>query len=307
MKILILSPNQINRYNWGHALFRKEIGCQHNTLYYGEGYPKYNPKLSVPEIIKKFYKKDKPDVILTYGWRYSVPFKGLGDITDIGKVHINVDYVREPGITKQNKFFKQNKYDLVFAITQRALDLHIKNKVCNIVKLLPFSVDTKIYKYLYLPKENRVFASFTDRVDIYPNRRKARNALKKAGIKVTNKRIIHRRLINNINRCKITLTSNNKFGSLSMRYTETLGCGGFLLADKPEDLELLGYEDGKHLVIYKNINDLVDKAKYYLNPKNENERCKIAKQGMKFVRRYHSCEQRVKDFAKIINEELGIK
>ncbi len=305
MNILLLHPNRIKVYNWGHALFRNEIGRQHNVIYYGPGYPNYNKDLTVKEIIERFCDKE-PDIILTHGWRYSLPFKGIHNINNIPKIHINVDYVREPGITKQNKFFAKNKYDLVFAITQRALDLHIKNKVCDKVHILPFSVDTNIYKNLKVKKKNIVFASYTDRTDIYPNRRKARVVLLKAGIKVIKKRLIHRQLITNINRCKISLTSNNIFGSLSMRYTETLSCGGFLLADKPEDLELIGLEDGKHLVIYKNMKDLVRKAKYYLDKKNENERAKIAKQGMDFVRKNHSCEVRVKEMNKIIKDELGI-
>ena len=89
-----------------------------------------------------------------------------------------------------------------------------------------------------------------------------------------------------------------------MRYTESLACGGFLLADKPEDLELVGLEDGKHLVIYKNLKDLVIKAKYYLNPKHEKERAKIARQGMEFVREHHSCEKRVKEMTQMIKREL---
>lgn len=306
MKVLILAPNHSHKYNWGHFLFRQEIGRQHNVIYYGEGFPNYSPKLTVKQVLCKFYKKNKPDYILTHGWRYSIPFKGLGDITDIPKVHINVDYVREPGISQQNIFFAENKYDLVFAITKRALDLHIKNNVCDKVRILPFSVDTNVYKNLNLPKENRVLASYTDREDIYPNRKAARKVLEGAGIKVTKKKVIHQNLIININRCKITLTSNNIFGSLSMRYTETLSCGGFLLADKPEDLELVGLVNKKHLVIYKDLKDLVDKAKFYLDPKNEKQRSKIALQGMEFVRKNHSCEQRVKEMTKIIKDELGI-
>ena len=167
MNILILHPNRMFSYNWGHALFRQEIGRQHNVIYYGQGYPKYTPKLPIKKVLDRLYnKKPKPDFILTNGWRYSLSFKGLGEITDIPKVHINVDYVREPGITKQNIFFAENKYDLVFAITQRALNLHIKNKVCDKIRLLPFSVDTNIYKNLNLKKRIE-FLQHTQNVQIF--------------------------------------------------------------------------------------------------------------------------------------------
>jgi spore maturation protein CgeB len=146
--------------------------------------------------------------------------------------------------------------------------------------------------------------AYSDRTDIYPRRKKARAALKRAGFKIMERRIIHNALINAINRCKITVTSNNIFRSLSLRYTETLSCGGFLLADRPEDLNKLGFVDGKHLVIYNDIGDLVKKARYYM--KNDKEREKIAKQGMNFVKENHSCERRVQQMNEIIHRELGI-
>jgi len=302
MKILLLSPNQIHRYNWGHQLFRNEIGRQHDVLYYGEIFPKFNKNLNVKQIMKQM--KFKPDIIMTYGWRYSKNFEGLGEIKNIPKVHITVDYGRPKGIPPQNEFFKKNKYDLNFAISKNAYRLLLKNKVCDKTEILPFSVDTNIYKCLNLKKEDIVLAAFTSRKDIYPNRTKARQVLKNAGFRLMSKRVVQRNLIRWINRSKITLTSNNIFRSLSLRYTETLACGGFLLANEPEDLELLGFKDGVHLVIYKDMNDLKDKVEYYM--KHNKERKKIETQGMKFVRKNHSCKVRVKQMTKIIKEELNV-
>ena len=51
MNFLILSPNQSKKYNWGHHLFRQEIGRQHNTIYYGEGFDRYNSELNVKQVI----------------------------------------------------------------------------------------------------------------------------------------------------------------------------------------------------------------------------------------------------------------
>lgn len=306
MKILILNPNQITRYNWGHQLFRNEIARQYDhAIFYGPGFPKYNPKLTVPQIIKRFCKGD-PDVILTYGWRYSKDFNGLDKINNIAKVHITVDYVRKQGFPKQNRMFNQNKYDLVFAITQTAMQNQVDNKVCDKIRLLPFSVDTTVYRNMNLPIENFVLTSYSNRTDVYPNRQKVRKAIAKMGYKTTTKRIIHKQYVRAINRCRIAVTSNNIFKSLSMRYTEVLACGGFLLADKPNDFELLGFEDNKHLVLYNGIKDLKNKVQYYMNPNHNAERQKIANQGMKFVRKNHSCKVRAQQFKKIIHEELGI-
>lgn len=302
MKILMLGPNQIHRYNWGHQLFRNEIGKQHDVLYYGERYPKFNKSWNVQQIMKQM--NFDPDIIMTYGWRYSQDFKGLGKIKSIPKVHVTVDYAKPQGIITQNEFFKKNKYDLIFAITKRAQDLQIENNVAPVVELLPFSVDTNIYRPLKLKKEKIVLAAFATRSDVYPNRIKAIKTLKKAGIRLMQKRVTQRKLVNWINRAKVTITCNNIYNSLSLRYTETLSCGGFLLADKPDDFDLLGFKEGEHLVIYNNLEDLKKKVIYYLDEKNEKERQQIATQGMNFVRKNHSCKKRVKQMTEIIGRVI---
>jgi len=306
MKILFLSPNQINRYNWGHQLFRNEIGRQHDVVYYGQGFPNFDKNWNVKEIIKKKYNGGKPDAIFTYGYRYSVGFKGLGEIDDIAKIHIVVDYGGKINrIPIQNKFFFENKYDMMFGVTSLTYDVLVDQKVCPIVEPMDFSVDTNIYKKIPgIKKRDAVLAAFTTRADIYPNRLKAIKILKKAGMRVESKRVVQKKLIESINGCKVTIASNNFVHSLSMRYTETMACGGFILADKPADMERVGFVDGKHLVIYSDLNDLVKKTKYYM--KNDKERENIAIEGMKFVRKNHSCKVRVKEMTDVIKDKLGI-
>jgi len=303
MRILLLSPNQIHRYNWGHQLFRNEIGKQSQVKYYGERFPEFDKNLSVKQIINKKCEWT-PDLILTYGWRYSTGFEGLGSITDIPKVHITIDYGRPDGIPVQNKFFKKNKYDLVFAITLNAHRLLKKNNVCDNIQMLPFSVDTNVYKNMGIAKKNQILAAYTTRPDIYPNRGQAQIVARQTGYPVITKRIVQKNLIKSINSSKICITSNNIFRSLSMRYTEVMACGGFLLADRPEDMELLGFVDKKHFVVYNGMADLSNKIKYYMT--HDKEREQIAKQGMKFVRKNHSCTKRVHDMLEIINKELRL-
>jgi len=310
VRILILSPNQIARYNWGHQLFRNEIGRLHDVIYYGEGYDGWDPNLTVKEIIRKIYLSSAiPQIILTYGWRYSRSFRGFDDVRDIPHVHISVDYVEKKGrfpgtIDRQSGFFDYIKPDIVFGITSHAVDNLKKDKVCNRVYMLPFSVDTNFYKKIPdVIKVIDVLASFTVRDDVYPNRKRVLKLLKSMeDLETLSKKVIGLQLIKSINASKIIITSNNIYDSLSMRYTETLACGGFLLADKPDDFDRLGYVDGKHLVIYKDMKDLQGKIQYYL--KYEKEREQIAIQGMKFVRKNHSCEVRAREFTSIIKREL---
>ena len=306
MKILLLSPNQIKRYNWGHQLFRNEIGRQHDVLYYGDGYPNYNPKLNVQEIIKKHYKT-KPDIILTYGFKYTLAFRGLGDIKNIPKVHISVDYFGKKGkfkgtLLKQNEFFKRNKPDLVFGVVSEVVDNLRNNNISDKIFLLPFCVNTNIYKVCNNNKSIDVLAAFTTRDDVYPNRNKIHKLLNRMNVTKITKRVIHKQLVNCINQSRICITSNNIFRSLSMRYTEVLSSGGFLLADKPSDFDKLGYVDGKHLIIYNGLKDLKNKIIYYLNKPKERKR--ISKNGTLFVRNNHSCKVRVKQFTNIIKKEI---
>jgi len=300
MKILILNANTIRRHNWGHQLFRNEIGRQHDVIYYGRKHKGYaGPELPISEIIDR-YCNGKPDVLLTYDTYRNVKNPGIEKVNDIIKININVDY--EANVKIQDNHFKKHRYDLIFSIVQSSLDIMKEHNVCKRLYLLPFSVDTNIYKKLKLKKEYDVCAVYKVRDGQYPNRGKIHDILNKMNIKTITRTVVKKNLIKAINESKIIITSNNRFGHLSMRYTETLACGGFLLADRPKDLDKLGFVDGKHLVLYKNLKDLKSKIKYYLNHGKERE--EIAKNGMNYVRANHSCERRVKEMTDIIKKEF---
>ena len=307
MKILLLSPNQINRYNWGHQLFRNEISKHEDVFYYGEGYSNFNKKLTSPEIISKY---GPFDLLLTYGLRYTLPFEKIEEVK-IPKCHIIIDlFPPHPGgykggmYTKFKPFFEKNKYDLFF-YRQRCQSDYLKEIGSSVPSAwLPFSVDIDKYRNLNLPKKYDVITSSTLRTDVYPNRVKVNKLVKDLGLKAVTKRVIHEQYINCINQSKICIISTNVFNSPNMKFTEFTSCGSFVLSDKPADMEELGFKDGEHLVIYKDIKDLGKKIKYYLQ--NEKEREIIAKQGMAFTRKNHNNTIRVKQMFEIINKELGV-
>ncbi len=89
-------------------------------------------------------------------------------------------------------------------------------------------------------------------------------------------------------------------GELNMRVFETLSCGSLLITDrlKPEvGLEEI-FQDKKHLVLYNNENDLLEKIDYYL--KHETEREEIAFCGHKEVLEKHTYEHRIKKMLEAI-------
>lgn len=77
---------------------------------------------------------------------------------------------------------------------------------------------------------------------------------------------------------------------LIMRCFECMGTGSFLLTNWIPTIEE-HFEDGKHLVLYKTLDEAVDKAKYFLA--HDEEREKIAQAGYEEVIKKHKIQDRV--------------
>ena len=82
-----------------------------------------------------------------------------------------------------------------------------------------------------------------------------------------------------------------------MRIFEALSTGSFLLTNWIPTLGDL-FEDGKHLVTYKTLDEMVEKAKYYLE--HEEEREKIAKAGYEEFIAKHTYRHRIEKILDII-------
>lgn len=94
-------------------------------------------------------------------------------------------------------------------------------------------------------------------------------------------------------------------GGLNMRVYEALGMGKLLLTNRvknimDEEEPDIFFKDGKHLVIYENPQDLVNKCKYYRDHPEEREA--IAKAGQEEVYKYHTYDIRAET---VINEMRG--
>ena len=77
---------------------------------------------------------------------------------------------------------------------------------------------------------------------------------------------------------------------LNMRLFEATATGSFLLTEWCPTLDLL-FEDGKHLVSYKTMDEAIEKAKYYLEHADEREA--IAKAGMEHTLANHTYRHRI--------------
>ncbi len=82
------------------------------------------------------------------------------------------------------------------------------------------------------------------------------------------------------------------------RIFEVPACGGFLLTGHADNLSDY-YVDGKEIVVFKNVNELIEKTKYYLE--HESEREAIAKAGYERTIREHTYEQRFREIFKALD------
>ncbi len=87
----------------------------------------------------------------------------------------------------------------------------------------------------------------------------------------------------------------------NMRLYEATGVGVFLLTDERSDLHEL-FEPGREVVTYGSADDLVERARYYLE--HEDERSAIALAGQERTLRDHTWERRMTQLADVLSRRL---
>jgi len=186
----------------------------------------------------------------------------------------------------------------------------------NNVLHFPYASNPAIYKRLDLPKKYDV--SFIGM--FHPYRGWVVNRLRKAGIQVytagsgwPNDHLIQEEMVRVINQSKINLNLSNsvswdlrylvsspralyktirspkKVEQMKARPFEINGCGGFQLSYYVEGLERY-YEIGQEIAVYLDVDDLIDKVKYYLTYADERET--IAERGYQRTLSEHTYEKR---------------
>ena len=304
MKILVISHNQFEKYNWGHELFRREMSANNDTIYFGPGYV---GKISLKDFLKqKNLSIYDFDFVFTHGLKYTRQIQDIYTIPPgVTKVHYVIDYFLPKGTFKgrsveQHKFLNLYKPDIIFTVYHDSVKELRKNVVCDNIFCLPFSVCTKTYvRNNSIQKQNLVSTCFSRRLDVYPDRIKVIKCLDDNKIKTIDRKVRFK-YIKAINISKIVLGVNDIYNSLNMRVTEILSCGGFLLTNRPKYIEKLGLIDGKHYRVYTTFDEMIDMIKFYQI--HDKYRTKIEIEGMNVVRKYHSCNTRIKEMVKIINK-----
>jgi spore maturation protein CgeB len=101
---------------------------------------------------------------------------------------------------------------------------------------------------------------------------------------------------------KITLNAHIDFakkisGGGNMRTYEATGCGTLLITDLSREMEDV-FEAGRHLVVYRNREELRERILYYLD--HEKEAAEIAAAGQRACLARHSLVERIREFDEIL-------
>ena len=95
--------------------------------------------------------------------------------------------------------------------------------------------------------------------------------------------------------------NRNISDDINFRTFETMGCDTLLFTNYTPDLDKL-FDMEKHMVVYKDKVDLLEKLKYYLD--NKEERLKLSKSGYEWVKTNHTFINRAKELINIIKENI---
>ncbi|MFH2069953.1 MAG: glycosyltransferase [Elusimicrobiota bacterium] len=199
----------------------------------------------------------------------------------------------EPDKIKFHTYLK-NDFSYVFSCH--------KNYMCkfgNSSQWLPVACDHEIHRKYELPKiYDVVFVGNTNPM-VYPERV---TLLKLIGQKFNIQvfpGIFGEDMAKIYSQAKIVFNKSIR-GDLNMRVFEALSCGSLLITDRLKleaGLEEL-FQDKKHLVLYDNGNDLLEKIDYYL--KHETEREEIALTGHREVVLKHTYDHRAEEILRTV-------
>lgn len=211
-----------------------------------------------------------------------------------------------------------NKYKIFWSIDSHcALDSHLKNIIKNKFNLVLNSID---HHQIYFKKyaETVYFPNAYPDDLIYPRE----NIEKKydvgfCGSLISDRQawldllqsnfnlkkdifVIGEEMVNCINSYKLAFNKTLS-DDINYRVFETLGCRTALITNKPPGIDKF-FEDEKHLIYYKDANELIEKTKYYLN--NLEKLKLISLNGYNQVLENHTFDKRAKFLMEFLNEQV---
>lgn len=309
-----------------HEAFRTGLRSIFDTRMYGKGYEGYDPSITnYSEIIKKVFKNEKPDLIVTvFDSEYALckikfNYDGMDKI-NIPKAIVLSDYWNLARNYKYEfeKEVIENNVDFIISLFPQPLKIWEDTLIKDRFIYVPFTFDPKIFNAWDSEKCYDVgflAAGTYDYTDFYPERYKIHHKLlenknikylwaKHPGWNVFNNEhpLVGENFSKAINSCKIFVTTGGKYHNAQPKIFEALASKTLVMSDRVLGEEFIGLKNNVNYVLI-NEDNVIEKINYYLeNPKILNE---ISENGYKLALRYHSCYARANDFYDIINEKLS--
>ena len=230
--------------------------------------------------VREFVSKNISDISAKYGTIFMVKNKGIqGDRLKQISRYIKTFYYINDAITSKRKWILSQAADSCYvagtsAYTCRKLSEYESKNVSQIYQ----GYNTEWFYPMNAPLMNKsiFIGNLHDK-----SRKKIMRDLAKKSFDITHINNIHPLDTNAyFNKYKININFCGSRG-FSNRCIRILGSGGFLLSQYDEDLE---HTFGNGCVLWKTTDDLIDKAKYYID--NDDERNKIARIGHKLIQSY---------------------
>lgn len=252
----------------------------------------------------------QPDFILLNDFRPHM----LPKITRLSSINIPLGIIIEDlhrEIEEGRKFINENNIKNVFSISRDKFYKSYPNYKHD-VYWFPHWVNTDVFKDYGLEKDIDYLLMGAIVQEHYPLRKliidKMQNETgfiynKHPGYKniKDNNALIGEKYAREINRAKIFFTDGGIYNYPVKKYYEVLACKTLLLAPTFKELEDLGFIPDVNFVAI-NGSDFLEKAKFYLEHKEERE--KITENGYNMVRSKHSTEMRVIQFVKTVQDIL---
>ena len=229
------------------------------------------------------YSKERHDFSQTANeYDIVLVLKGIG---------VNLDYLKRVTARKvlwfnDNVCRYRNEFEQMRPLFDNIFTTN-KDKEPN-TECIPFGIDTQFYDM----KLNRdIDVSFVGYINNEDRRRWLKEIKELFPIK-TFQDIQYPEYTNILNRSKITINKHyNKCGA-NMRFFEAMACKSLMITDKvkgiPKDMK-----EGKHYITYKDVPDLIQKIRFYIQ--NSKERERITDNAYELVNKKHKYSDRLKE------------
>jgi hypothetical protein len=310
MKILNLSMNYKDRWNFAHELWRDALYAGHEVVTIGPGHELWGNGLAdqrgvvVPAVLEILCSD--ANAIFVHHIQHLPLLIGMANITHIPKILFCIDYFPRNYALKTQQIINGD-FDMVVFPEMHEVEAFMENtrKIqCKTIPLhAPFGVDTDFFQDLGIDRDVDVMALFSMNTRDYPNRQIILNELKNMsgfstylqGVRKPEDRVIGEDYVRLINKSKIGVCSNDRWGSLSLRHLEYMACGTVVMTDYSPELYALGFRPDEHYFNYSpRLGNLTWKIREILA--NPPKMFDVVSAAQDLVRNYHSNRVRAASF-----------